>query len=108
MKAGSPGHVIYGDVESVVRGEIPLSDETIEDDIDIEGIIKVCQKVSVYFRDQQSCPFNRGNWLIDFFRSYEDVMPCFSFKLPKEMTREQIDKWVKPLMDKYKNNRKYN
>jgi hypothetical protein len=98
--------LIHGTVDTVNRSEIPLSNETIEDDIDLDVLLKTFSGFQVYVRDKESCPYNQGNWIIDFFTLDNPDFPGFSFKLPACMKQEEVMKWIKPLEEKIKN--KYN
>lgn len=50
----------------------------------------------VYLRDERDCPFARGNWMIDIVFDDGEIQ-CI--KLPKEITEEQVNKWLQPLID---------
>ena len=95
--------VLGRDVNTVNRNEVPSENETICDDMDVNLASEFFTSVKVYFRDKDECPFNRGNWIIDFFTCGDTMIPIFCMKLPKSMTEEQVKRWVKPLVDKLKN-----
>lgn len=88
--------IIGEKVECSNRYEIPLEGETIADDFKIELMLPHIDTVNYYLRKQEECPFNRGNWIIDI-RFIEGNLFCI--KLPKEMTEENVIKFIKPLTD---------
>jgi hypothetical protein len=94
--------VIGGSVHTMNRPSAPPPNETIEDDMNLDELLKVFCSFKVYFRDKESCPFNRGNWIIDFFMPNSPILPGFSLKLPASMKKEEITKWLKPLTEKIK------
>ncbi len=81
-------------VDVSVRNSIPKEDETILTDahIDMDLIVRM----DVYFRKPEDCPFNRGNWVIDIYSPYDQL---FCLKLPKEMAKEQVLSYIKPITD---------
>ena len=87
---------IIEEVECSNRKEIPLENETIADDFEIEKMAPFIKQVSVYLRDSFECPFGRGNWMIDM-RFLDGRL--FSIKLPKQMKEDDIKKFVQPLID---------
>jgi hypothetical protein len=95
-------NMFHGFVDSRVRDKILKENETIADDIDIELTCKLFSKIEVYLRSKEECPIGRGNWVIDFFVNKDDLIPAVCLKLPAEMTKEHIVKYMKPLMDKVK------
>lgn len=94
---------VGGEVEGTHRTTIPTSNETIADDMHIDEVAKAFSAIRIYFRDKESCPFNRGNWVIDFFSGLNRIIPSFCMKLPAEMKEEDVHRWAKPLGDKFKN-----
>jgi len=91
--------IVAGDVNAMYRGTIPSKDETIKDDFDIVAIAKVTKRISVYVRNKEDCPLNRGCWVIDFFHDSECLLPIFCLKFPLEMKKEDVERWLKPLTD---------
>ncbi len=96
--------IIAGSVETINRDSAPLFNETIEDDIHIDKLLKVFSSFKFYLRDKESCPFNRGNWVIDFFIPGMPLFASFSIKLPSSMKEEEIIRWIKPLKERMRGN----
>lgn len=86
------------EVNAIKRDTIPAEGETIDQDIHVDQIVKHCNGMNVYQRSKQECPFGRGNWIVDCVHD-EEVILCL--KLPLEMTKNQLDKFLKPLLDVY-------
>lgn len=84
-------------VQSLNKHAPPLPGETIADDFDVVAIVEAGLSISVYPRAKEDCPFNRGNWIIDF-KLGGDVKFCL--KLPIQMKEEEVLSWLKPLTDK--------
>lgn len=80
------------------RDKMPKKGITILEITDIKKFMKYVFYVAIYFRDKDSCPFRRGNWIIDLYIKNE-YFPSFCIKLPKEMTNDQIIAYAKPLVD---------
>lgn len=93
--------IMHGPVQTMNKKDIPLPNETIEDDINIDELSKVISSFNVYSRSKEECPWNRGNWIIDFFSS-GNPFPMFSLKLPIIMTKEALAQWLLPLREKIK------
>lgn len=91
-----------GLVNGFTRHSIPEPNETIAEDIHIEKMVKVFKHINVYLRTKEKCPFSRGNWIIDFHHDSDSVIPAHCLKLPLEMTREQVDAYLKPLIELYR------
>ncbi len=90
------------EVNTLNRKEIPKPDETIEDDLEIDKLVSNIKEMNVYFRDKESCPYKRGNWVIDIILITNQLM-CL--KYPKEMKRAEFLRFIKPLttaLDNYK------
>ncbi len=84
-------------VDSINRKDIPKENETIEDDLEVDHIVPHIKEMVVYFRDKESCPFNRGNWMIDIL-TYNNQLHCI--KLPKEMSEKEVMRYLEPLKTK--------
>lgn len=87
----------FQEVNGVSREDIPNSDEDILTDFNFP--LEAIAGIDIYFRRPEDCPNGRGNWVIDVH--FIDK-PLFYIKLPKEMTEEQVARFVKPLFDKLK------
>ena len=83
-------------VDSVKRKSIPDENETIADDLNLEMMkeLKIAS-ANCYYRPPDVCPFNRGNWIIDFMSIDSYVIHCI--KLPKEMSEERFKNFIEPL-----------
>lgn len=81
-------------VETMNRNQIPTADETIENDIDLDAIVPNITEVKAYFRSPEKCPYKRGNWIIDIIL-FGSQLNCM--KLPKEMSKEEVLRWLEPL-----------
>src|ERR1017187_2120383 len=84
------------EVEGYVRDTIPDDDETIYDGI--EFVVKNMVEVRIYKRTPSECPLHRGNWICDI-KFTDGQMICF--KVPLDMTVEQIRRYFKPLIDDF-------
>ena len=84
------------------RKDVPSATETIDDVLKLDKLVKVFNSIKIYFRDKESCPYNRGNWVIDFFSPHNDLFPGYCLKLPASMDKKEIMRWVKPLTEKLK------
>lgn len=82
------------EVKTNNRLSIPEPNETILTDMKINA--EAIYDMKVYFREPEDCPYNRGNWIIDIFFSETDLL-CL--KLPKEMSKEAVLAYIKPLTD---------
>lgn len=82
--------------ECLNRLSIPPEGKTIADEFDIDKMVPLISRVDVYLRDPATCPFGRGNWMIDIRFSAGNL---FSIKLPKEMKEDQVDKFIEPLVN---------
>jgi len=91
--------VIGESVEGFNYKGIPEENETIEDSIDVDKLIRIIYSTSYYLRSPQECPFGRGNWILDI-RTKDGQMYCFRY--PKEMSEEQFLKYLQPLLSKIK------
>jgi hypothetical protein len=89
--------IIFGEVNCCNRLSILEKDESIL--TDFPGSEKVIKYLSYYFRSPEDCPFGRGNWIIDLFSERDNQIPIICIKLPKEMTKEQVKQFIKPLSD---------
>jgi len=93
-------NLIHAEIYSINRSSAPLPNETIKDDMDIEGLLKLFKTYKVYSRSKEECPFHRGNWVIDFFTPDNSTIPGFCVKLPAYMTEEEVLKWLEPLKNR--------
>lgn len=84
-------------VEAFNRPTKPEEGKTIADDIEIDEISKICSLAKIYIRDKKICPLGRGNWVIDFHQDDKTINPILCLKMPMDMTRENIEKWLEPL-----------
>lgn len=94
--------IIGGGVNCLNMKEVPGKDEDISTTIDLDFLCQTFKSYKVYFRNKATCPFNRGNWIIDFFIENE-IIPVFCLKIPVSMTQEHVNKFLKPLKDKMGN-----
>ena len=87
---------ILKEVKCLNRNDIPKKGETIADDFHLEKLVPNVLEMNVYIRDEDECPFHRGNWMIDI-----DLIDgtTFAIKLPKEMAEEDVKNFIKPLVD---------
>jgi len=53
----------HGIVDTMVRNEIPKDGETIAGDIEMGIVLKLFDRVDIYLRSKESCPFGRGKWI---------------------------------------------
>lgn len=88
---------ILKEVNCLNRRTIPSENETISDDVDIEKTIPLVKEMTIYFRDKESCPMNRGNWIVDLHMA--DNQLC-AIKLPKEMQEKDVLKYMQPMIDR--------
>src|SRR5579859_7935427 len=81
-----------------IRETIPHADENIVDDLglDMPKLKEICTNISVYQRDKYECPFAIGNWIVDF-NNGDNILFCI--KLPFDMTKEQLDIYLKPVLN---------
>lgn len=86
-------------VQCFNRHSIPEEGKTIDDDLNIEDVIKNSKFMDYYFRKPKDCPFGRGNWILDLTLKDGTII---SYKYPKEMTEERFLEFLKPLMDRAK------
>lgn len=86
-------------VDGFTRSEKPSIKDTIIND-EGNNLLDVNFKlayISVYIRPKIHCPFNRGNWLIDFHDVEGNVFFCL--RLPIEMTYAEIKRYVYPVLE---------
>jgi hypothetical protein len=80
--------------------EIPKQGETIKYDMNIEYIVPRIKDLKIYYIPKEVCPYNRGNWILDFeIREDDGNIGLMCIKLPKEMKEEEVLEWTKPLLD---------
>lgn len=83
---------------AVQRATVPPPETDIIEDVGFQpDVIGLIDRIDIYLRPKEKCPFNRGNWCIDICFNAGGIL-CV--KLPKEMTREQVHKFCEPLKDK--------
>jgi hypothetical protein len=100
MKTSS--HFVGGFVRTVNKLSLPSETETISDDLHLEEILKVVVEITIYYRNKESCPYHRGNWVIDLFSEQDKRIPIFCIKLPTTMKEGEVNRYVKPLIDAIK------
>src|SRR5271170_2421728 len=82
-------------VSCLNRTNFPEENEDFSTDFEISPeMISAINKIDIYFRGPEDCPYGRGNWIIDILLKNEIIM-CV--KLRKEMTLEEVKKYIKPL-----------
>lgn len=92
--------MINGLVDLIVKNEIFIKDEIIEDVISIDYLMLLfIRMIKVYYRSKEDCLFNRGNWIIDFF-NMKDYFFDLCIKLLVEMSYEDILRYLKLFKDK--------
>ncbi len=92
----------HGPVQAIYYNVIPKKNETIDDYVHIDRILEYFKYVKYYFRDKEMCPMGRGSWVIDFFKSKNDILPSHCIKFNPEISKERMHKFMKPLIDKVK------
>lgn len=89
--------VVGGWVDLQVRKDIPKPGEDItECIIDLKWLIENLYKVNIYYRKDD--PVCGESWMIDFFFD-TGLFPKAAIKLPKEMTKDQVMDFCKPLLE---------
>jgi|FreactTroBogLake_1042271.scaffolds.fasta_scaffold10853_2 hypothetical protein len=89
--------IYINNVDCFVKKNIPKENETIEDEFNLKGLLKIIQCINHYYRKPEDCPFGRGNWILDIYTK-EGSIKCF--KYPIKMTEEHFISYLKPLLDK--------
>jgi hypothetical protein len=78
----------------------PIQDnETINDFLDIDAVVKVASSIAYYLRYKQDCPYGRGNWILDIYCKNDEIV---MLKFPKDMTEERFALFLKPLIDRFR------
>jgi hypothetical protein len=83
------------EVEGLTRKDIPKEGETILDDFGINFDTLI--GLHVYYRSPEQCPWGRGNWIIDM--SFDNTDKIFCLRLPKDMEKEKVINFVKPVSE---------
>lgn len=86
-------------VNGTNRKNIPEDGADISEVVNIEYLIEFLESINIWYRGKESCPFARGNWLIDLTNKFGET---YCIKLPKEMTEQAVMKYAQPLLDRFK------
>lgn len=90
-------HFMIGNSEGWVRTTIPLENESIADEKDIDILASNILSITSYHIAKEECLWEQGSLVLDII--YKDGHKC-CVKFPYEMTNEQLMHYIKALLNR--------